>query len=151
MSPQKIQFPICHPRDIEQTALHLVATLLSRNCKDSFEDVITHIHTTAMTREEYTRSLALVVKMMIDNLLWRNSDMYVTLQDEIVDLAVATWIDYWNVRPQWIPPRLHFPECGDADFFLVYTDISWLRTRRRLRTINGDQLRGPFCYQRFHR
>lgn len=98
MSPQKIQFAICHPRDIEQTALHLVATLLTRNCKDSFEDVIMHIHTTAMTREEYTRSLALVVKMMIDNLLWRNSDMYVTLQDEIVDLAVATWIDYWNVR-----------------------------------------------------
>jgi len=98
MSAQKIQFPICHPRDIEQTALHLVATLLSRNCKDGLDDVIMHIHTTAMTREDYTRSLALVVKMMIDNLLWRNSDMYITLQDEIVDLAVATWIDYWNVR-----------------------------------------------------
>jgi len=57
-----------------------------------------HIHTTAMTRGEYTRSLALVVKMMIEDLLWRNSDMYATLQDEIVDLAVATWVDYWNVR-----------------------------------------------------
>ncbi|KIM35827.1 hypothetical protein M413DRAFT_32183 [Hebeloma cylindrosporum] len=92
---EKIQFPICHPRDIEQTALHLVATLLSR--KDSLEDVIMHIHTTAMTRADYTRSLALVVKMMIDDLLWRNSDMDATLQDEIVDLAVATWIDYWNI------------------------------------------------------
>jgi len=106
MSSPKIQFPICHPREIEQTALHLVTTLLSR--KDSLEDIITHIHTTAMTRGVYTRSLALVVKMMVENLLWSNSDMHATLQDEIVDLAVATWVDYWNVCIAAISYRCYF-------------------------------------------
>ncbi|KDR76590.1 hypothetical protein GALMADRAFT_210529 [Galerina marginata CBS 339.88] len=107
MPPPIVQLPICHPHDIEGVALNLTNKLLS--CKDILNDVVLHIHTTAVTQRRYTRSLALIVKLMVDDLFWRNSDLYVTVQDEIVDLAVATFTDYWLATLDCVPKEHRNP------------------------------------------
>ncbi|KAF8952908.1 hypothetical protein BDZ97DRAFT_1767921 [Flammula alnicola] len=94
MASLRMRFPICSIRDIEQTAFMLVNTILSR--KETLGAVVEYILATAVSQIEYTRSLAIVVKLMVDDLQWRNTDLHITFQDEITDLAQATYLEYWS-------------------------------------------------------
>ncbi|KAJ3505749.1 hypothetical protein NLJ89_g7255 [Agrocybe chaxingu] len=89
-----ITLPICHPREIEHTAALYVTG--SDASLATLAAVIQQIHIAAITQPKYTRSLALVVKEMLEGFRWRNTHLYVTFPETILDLAQSTFLNYWN-------------------------------------------------------
>ncbi|CAA7257427.1 unnamed protein product [Cyclocybe aegerita] len=89
-----ITLPICHPREIEHTAALYVNG--SDTSIATSSAVIQQIHIAAITQPKYTRSLALVVNKMLQDLHWRNVHLHVTFQETILDLAQSTFLNYWN-------------------------------------------------------
>lgn len=88
-------YQMCHEKEIMATATDLVDKLVARN--DILEDVLDLLLTTAVTRREYTRSLAYVVKIMAHELTKRKSGLDATFSEHVNDIATATFIDYWQV------------------------------------------------------
>lgn len=95
-------YQMCHQQEIVDIAEDLANKLVARN--DILEDVLDQLLTTAVTRREYTRSLAYVVKIMAHDFTKRKSRLDATFQDQVNDIATATFIEYWQVSSFSLDP-----------------------------------------------
>lgn len=94
---------ICHPRHIKSKALELVASLLCQNASapptpaETAETVAHAIYTCGLAKPESSRTVALVARGTMVELLWRDIELYQELQEELVDLIVSTFVKAWTV------------------------------------------------------
>lgn len=92
--------PTCHPRVIENTAVALADMIFHK--KEPIKTVLVRINASAVRRIKHTRSLSLVVQKLLRELGWRNTELYDYVKEEVLNLAVMTFIDYWEVSVRFI-------------------------------------------------
>ncbi|KAF9556774.1 hypothetical protein CPC08DRAFT_752317 [Agrocybe pediades] len=91
------QHQLCDVQDIKRTALHLAEKVTLR--PDIVEDVAAQIHITAITQLECTRSLVLLIQIILDELsFYRDRALSEAFSKEIVDLATSTYVYFWTAR-----------------------------------------------------
>lgn len=97
----RVEHPTCHPRLIENAAVALADRIFHK--KESTIELLTCINTSAVCRTDHTRTISLVVQKLLRELRWRNTELHHYVKQDVLNLAVTTFIDYWKVSP-WFTP-----------------------------------------------
>ncbi|KAF9486122.1 hypothetical protein BDN70DRAFT_236153 [Pholiota conissans] len=87
------RFGICNPTDIAATAAtHTRAILRNRS---AMQGVIESLHTLAVSHITYSRSLALVVRQVLYNLIAIDRDIAEAFRETFIDEVTYTFFEFW--------------------------------------------------------
>lgn len=99
----RVDHPTCHPRLIENTAVALADMIFHK--KEPTRRLLLRLNASAVRRTSHTRTLSLVVQKLLRELHWRNTELYHDVKEEVLHMAVTTFIDYWKVSVDFLRLR----------------------------------------------
>lgn len=91
-----VDYTTCDPQFIESTAVSLANIIILQ--KEPVGKVLAHITGAGVCNIDSTRTISLILQHMIHILRRTNTQLYLHVKDEIVDRAVSTYINYWEVN-----------------------------------------------------